>query len=122
MRKVLRFSIGTGVAAAALFAAAAVAEADTPYDGAWTVSIATSRGACSSGSSFTLQVRNGVVSGSGGFAVGGNVSRNGSVCVRVGGSGQYASGCGRLSRSSGGGSWSGVGSQGRCSGRWTASR
>jgi hypothetical protein len=33
-----------------------------------------------------------------------------------------ASGSGRLSRNSGGGSWSGQGSQGRCSGNWHATR
>jgi hypothetical protein len=88
----------------------------------WYVIITTVRGACSSGSGFSLQIRDGAVYGDGGFNLGGRVSRSGAVRVSVSSGQQQASGSGRLRASSGGGSWRGVGSQGVCLGYWTASR
>jgi hypothetical protein len=55
-------------------------------------------------------------------AASGRVSKNGAVSVSVSSGASYASGSGRLSTSSGGGSWHGVGSRGACSGTWVAGR
>lgn len=109
----------------AAFAAAAATgpvQASTPFDGSWTVQIMTQRGACDPNSSFGVEIRDGVVSGSGGIPVSGRVARNGSVSVGVASGNRNANGSGRLSASLGGGTWRGVGSQGACSGRWSASR
>jgi hypothetical protein len=109
----------------AAFAAAAATgpvQASTPFDGSWTVQIITQRGACDPNSSIGVEIRDGIVSGSGGIPVSGRVARNGSVSVGVASGNRNANGSGRLSASSGGGTWRGVGSQGACSGRWSASR
>ena len=120
MRSILRFSIGAAVAAMVL--ASGVAQARTSFDGAWSVRIVTTRGACDSGGTFGLQIRNGVVSGYGGFSVSGRVSSNGATSVTVSSGDQSASGSGRLFGNSGRGSWRGNGSRGVCSGSWFANR
>jgi hypothetical protein len=123
MKPILRFAIWGAMTAITFTAAAGSAHATSPYDGSWYVIITTVRGACSSGSGFGLQIRDGAVyGGSGGFNVGGRVSRSGAVHVSVSSGQQHASGGGRLRASSGGGSWRGVGSQGVCLGYWSASR
>jgi hypothetical protein len=119
----LRFPFWAAMVAIVMTAAIGSAHAASPYDGSWSVIITTVRGACSSGSGFGLQIRDGAVYGSGGgFSVGGRVSRSGAVHVSVGSGQQHASGSGRLRSSSGGGSWRGVGSQGACLGYWSPSR
>jgi hypothetical protein len=92
------------------------------FDGAWSVQITTSRGTCSSGVGFGVEVRGGVVHAAGGLDVQGNVAANGVTRVRIASGNQSASGSGRLSGNAGGGTWQGVGSQGTCSGSWSASR
>jgi hypothetical protein len=102
--------------------AANAAQAATPYDGDWTVTITSPSGDCGSGSSFGLEVRDGVVRGHGGFDVSGSVAHNGTVRVQISSGDRSASGSGRLSARSGGGTWSGSGPRGACRGRWSASR
>jgi hypothetical protein len=102
--------------------AADAAQARSAFDGGWTVQIITQRGACDPNSSFGVEIRNGVVYGSGGIPVRGKVAGNGAVTVNVSSGERRADGSGRLSGNSGGGTWHGVGSQGACSGRWSASR
>ena len=116
----VRFSVGAVLAAALSVAAMDNVKASTRYDGAWTVSITTTRGECDSGSSFTIHVRNGIVSGA--FNARGRVSTSGHAEVSVSSGNQGGSGSGQLSGNSGGGSWRAVGSQGPCSGSWSASR
>jgi hypothetical protein len=108
--------------AVATASATGAAHAATPFDGGWTVQIMTQRGACDPNSSFGVEIRDGVVYGSGGMPVSGRVSGNGAVSVSVASGDQKASGSGKLSAHSGGGSWHGVGSRGVCSGKWSASR
>jgi hypothetical protein len=101
------------------------ANAANPFDGAWSVNIQVTRGECSSNVLYGVVITNGSVRYAGGanVAVGGTVTPKGAVSVRVSSGGQSASGTGRLALSgSGGGSWSGVGEKGRCSGRWSAQR
>ena len=92
------------------------------FDGSWSVQIATVRGACPSGVGFSVDVRDGVVSAAGLLNVSGNVTANGVTRVRIASGNQSASGTGRLSGNSGSGTWQGVGSQGACTGRWSANR
>jgi hypothetical protein len=104
-------------------AAIDAADAANRFDGSWWVTITTTRGSCSSGGMFRLEVRNGGVSGGGaGFAVGGRVAPNGATSVSVSSGSSHACGGGRLAGNSGRGSWRGTGSEGTCSGVWTASR
>jgi hypothetical protein len=123
MRAILRISAWGAITAMTLAAAIGSAQAASGYDGSWSVIITTARGACNSGAGFVLQIRDGAVyGGGGGFNVGGRVSPSGTVQVSVSSGQQRASGSGRLRGSAGNGSWRGVGSQGVCSGSWSASR
>jgi len=92
------------------------------FDGSWTVHVTTSRGACTSGAGFGVEIREGVVSSGAGVDVRGNVAANGVTRVRITAGNQSASGSGRLAGNSGAGTWQGVGSQGSCAGRWSATR
>ena len=116
-------------ALAAISTLAAVALAPTGasavtggFDGAWSVQITTSRGTCSSGVGFGVEVRGGVVHAAGGVNVQGSVAANGATRVSISAGSQSASGSGRLSGNAGGGTWKGVGQQGACAGSWTATR
>jgi hypothetical protein len=118
-----RLALGIALAALSVTAAIDAADAANRFDGSWWVTITTTRGSCSSGGMFRLEVRNGgVYGGGGGFAVGGRVAPNGATSVSVSSGSSRASGGGRLAGNSGRGSWRGTGSEGACSGVWTASR
>ena len=112
------------VLAVVIVAAGAVsaAHARTPFDGSWSVQIMTQRGACEASSSLGVEIQDGVISGSGGMPVHGRVSNSGAVSVSVASGSSSANASGKLSASSGGGSWRGIGSKGPCSGRWSAGR
>jgi hypothetical protein len=118
---VLAFAAVSTVAVAALAPTGAFAMRGG-FDGNWMVQITTSRGTCSSGVGFGVMVRDGVVSAAGGFDVRGNVAANGATRVHIAAGNQSASGSGRLVGNSGSGTWQGVGSEGVCSGRWSANR
>jgi hypothetical protein len=111
------------VAAAAAAGSASTVFAATPYDGRWSVVIQTSRGNCDQAYRYGLNIVNGNVTyaGGGGFNVRGRVGAGGAVHVRVSSGASYADGSGRLSTSSGSGTWRGVGN-GICSGSWFAER
>jgi hypothetical protein len=114
------FHVGSlAFALAALSAGHAVA--GTIYDGAWSISIVTERGACDR-YNFPAQITNGRVTFPGLVKANGRVSRNGAVRVFVSAMGKTASGTGKLSRSSGRGRWAGRSGEDRCSGIWTAQR
>jgi hypothetical protein len=91
------------------------------FDGTWSVSLVANGGLCGSGASSTLTVQNGSVrAGGSGMSVSGQVGPSGSVSLVLQKSGVQGTASGKLSRSSGSGSWA-VSSLG-CSGRWTAQR
>jgi hypothetical protein len=92
------------------------------FDGGWTVQITTSRGTCSSGVGFGIEVRDGIVFAASDLDVQGKVAANGITRVRITSGNQSASGSGRLAGNSGAGTWQGVGSQGACAGSWSATR
>ena len=110
----------SAAAVAALIPAGAFA-ANGPFDGGWTVQITTSRGVCSSGVGFGIEVREGVVSATG-LDVRGKVAANGTTRVSIAAGNQSASGSGRLAGNSGAGTWQGVSLQGPCAGSWSATR
>jgi hypothetical protein len=101
--------------------AASVADAGTPYDGRWSLSIMTTRGECST-YNFPVDIANGHVSFPGLVRARGRVTRKGSVRVTVAVQDKYAAGSGRLTFGSGSGRWSGHSGSDRCSGTWTAQR
>jgi hypothetical protein len=121
-RSAIRFAAGSALATAIL--AAAPASARTPFDGNWSVLIITRSGPCDAAYRYGLSIRDGAVvyEGSAAVNVAGRVNRNGTVSVRVSAGSQGADGSGRLGRSSGSGSWRGIGSMGTCTGEWIAER
>jgi hypothetical protein len=114
-------SVATVLAAALSSAVPAAAQS---FDGQWSVSIITRRGACDPSYRIGVLIRGGQVyyMGGGGVAVSGRVARSGAVAVSVASGGQSASGSGRLRGNGGSGVWRGQGSAGVCSGVWAASR
>jgi hypothetical protein len=113
-----------GLALAALLLAAPGAQARTPYDGSWSVLIVTQKGDCDRAYRYPVKIVNGVVSygGEASFNVSGRVAGSGSVRVSVSRGQSRADGSGRLSGSSGSGSWRGSSTGASCSGTWTAER
>jgi hypothetical protein len=95
-----------------------------PYDGNWSVAINTQSGPCDPQYRFGVQIINGSVvsDGTSQANLQGQVAPNGSVWVSVSGGGGQASGQGRLSGMTGGGSWSGQSPSGACAGTWQAVR
>ena len=100
---------------------ASSALAGTPYDGAWSLSIVTQRGDCST-YNFPVQIANGHVSFPGLNKARGRVTSKGGVRVSIAAGGKYASGSGRLTVGSGSGRWTGRSGDDRCSGTWSALR
>ena len=98
------------------------AQARSAFDGGWSVQIITNRGACDPNSRSASRSATVSSPAPAAYPVRGKVAGNGAVTVSVASGERNANGSGRLSGNSGGGTWHGVGSQGACSGRWSASR
>src|SRR5215467_5962789 len=98
--------LAAGLACALSFSSPVFA---APFDGSWSVLIVTRSGACGQSYRYGVTISNGRVFGAGAANVVGRVSQNGSVSVSVSGPQGRAHGSGKLSRNSGGGSWSGSG-------------
>jgi hypothetical protein len=94
------------------------------FDGDWSVVIMTQTGACDRAYRYGVRIENGEVLNAGSEPVNleGHVAPSGAVQVSVAAGGQEAHGAGRLSRTSGSGSWRGAGSAGTCAGTWVAER
>ncbi len=97
--------------------ASAPANAQTPYDGLWNVTVVTKAGSCEPTTNSTLTVADGKISAPG-ADVSGSVGREGLVRVSI--NGAYANG--QLSGNAGSGKWNGATAGIPCSGRWEASR
>jgi hypothetical protein len=93
-------------------------------DGNWTVLIITEKGNCDPGYRYNFRIADGQVKYQGDAAadLSGSVEPNGAVKVNIKLGDKGASGTGRLSGSSGVGTWRGVGSTSTCAGRWEAER
>jgi hypothetical protein len=104
-----------------LFAALAIATpaAAATFDGNWNVQIASSNAACNSGTSVALDINNGqIASNSAMVSASGRVADAGALNVTLSSGMKRAVGFGRLSGSSGSGTWRAA----LCSGTWTAQR
>jgi hypothetical protein len=106
------------------FASVARGRASSAFDGEWSVLIQTRVGSCEPSFRYGVQIQNGEVLNPGGEQVSleGRVAPNGIVQVSVAAGDQEAHGTGRLSQTSGGGTWRGQGSLGTCAGTWVAER
>jgi hypothetical protein len=98
------------------------ANAGSAYDGSWDLAFVTQRGACDAAYNFTVNVSNGVLTNPNLVRFRGHVANSGAVRASVAVQDKYASGTGRLSSTSGRGTWSGYAGNERCSGSWTAQR
>lgn len=108
-----------GMMLVAAFSATTPAGAAATYDGAWNVQIASSNGACNSGTSVSIGINNGqVASNNAMVAASGRVADAGDISVTLSSGMKRAVGSGRLTATSGSGTWRG----GLCSGTWTAQR
>ena len=103
-------------------ALACTAHARSAYDGSWDLAFVTLRGACDPAYNFTVNISNGVVTHPNLLKFRGYVAKSGAVRASVTVQDKYASGSGRLSITSGRGTWSGHAGNARCSGYWTAQR
>lgn len=110
-------------AGACVFVALAnTAYARSAYDGSWNLAFVTQRGTCDAVYNFTVDVSNGVVTHPNLVKFRGYVGKSGAVRASVTVHDKYAAGSGRLSSTSGRGTWSGYSGSARCSGYWTAQR
>jgi hypothetical protein len=98
-----------------------IAQAATSYDGRWSLSIVTQRGACDT-YNFPVTIANGAVSFPGLVKASGRVVAGGAVRVNVAAGDKSASGSGKLTQASGSGRWTGKSGDAKCSGTWTAQR
>jgi len=102
--------------ASVLLATPAVANT---FDGQWNVQIASSNSACTNGASVAIGISNGqVASNTASVLASGRVAEAGVISVTLSSGVKRAVGYGRLSGSSGSGTWRAA----LCSGTWTAQR
>jgi spore coat protein U-like protein len=89
------------------------------FDGEWNVHIASTNVACSSGVSVSIGINNGqVASTSAAVTASGRVAEAGNISVTLASGLKRAVGLGRLTGTSGSGTWRAA----LCSGTWTAQR
>jgi hypothetical protein len=111
-------SIGSRLVLLVAMSIATPAVAST-FDGAWNVQIASSNGACPSGASVSIGISNGrVASSNATVTASGHVAEAGTISVTLSSGVKRAVGYGRLTATSGSGTWRGA----MCSGTWTAQR
>jgi hypothetical protein len=94
------------------------------HDGNWSVLVITEKGDCDQAYRYAVNVSNGQVRYAGAEAVDvtGTVAPDGLVHVRIKLRDKGANGNGRLSATSGAGTWHGLGPNASCAGRWEAER
>jgi hypothetical protein len=96
---------------------AATPAAAATFDGAWNVQIASQNRACGDGTTVAIGINNGQVASSDALmSATGRVAESGSINVTLSSGMKRAVGSGRLSATSGSGTWRGP----LCSGTWTA--
>jgi hypothetical protein len=89
------------------------------FDGEWSVQIASSNSSCTNGASVAIGISNGqVASNTASVAASGRVAEAGTISVTLSTGIKRAVGFGRLSGTSGSGTWRAA----MCSGTWTAQR
>lgn len=110
----------SAIAASLLAALASVTSATAAtFDGDWNVQIASSNAACPSGTSVSIGINNGqVASTNAAVTASGRVAEAGAIQVTISSGIKRAVGSGRLTGTSGSGTWRAA----LCSGTWTAQR
>ena len=90
------------------------------HDGLWSVVIVTEKGTCDRAFRYPIRIANGTLVNAGNSAISitGSVRENGLISVTLSNGGKDATGSGRLSATTGAGSWRG----GACAGTWEAER
>jgi hypothetical protein len=89
------------------------------FDGEWNVQIASSKAACGNGATVSIDISNGqVASNNAMLSASGRVAEAGNISVTLASGVKRAVGFGRLTATSGSGTWRGP----LCSGTWTAQR
>ena len=114
--------IAAVLALLAVSASAPAAQARSPYDGLWSVSLKVGQGSCGE-HEIEMFIRNGEISHaghSGFFTAEGRVGDRGRLEVSIGALGMTASADGQLSDRQGSGTWQFP--ERGCSGRWLAER
>ena len=110
------------IAAAVVSAAPlAPASARSAYDGPWSLDFVTRRGDCDT-YHFDVAIADGVVSHPNLVRFHGRVNAAGAVRASVAVQDKYAAGSGRLTPTTGHGTWSGWSGSAKCSGVWTGKR
>ena len=124
MRRMMNSVAFAGLLLGSAIAGAPPAAVAATQDGNWSVLIITEKGDCDRGYRYDVRIANGHVSYQGDAPVNlaGTVASNGAISVSIKAGEKGASGTGRLSASSGTGTWRGVRSSGSCAGRWEAER
>jgi hypothetical protein len=125
MKKLLLCMTAVGclvASASGLQARPAYARSSSAYDGSWNLTFVTQRGACDQTYNFTVNITNGIVTHPNLVRFRGYVARSGAVRASVTVQDKYASGSGKLSATSGRGTWSGHSASSRCAGYWVAQR
>jgi hypothetical protein len=117
------FVRASSLAVVCVAALATESPARTPFDGAWSVLIVTTKGDCDRAYRYGVRIANGDVVYDGGVvSLSGRVAGNGAVRVIVKSGNARANATGRLNRRVGSGGWYGNSGQNVCSGYWQASR
>jgi hypothetical protein len=117
--KSFKSRVSAGLVAGALVTSAGIAPVAASFDGAWTVSIITTKGECDQGMALPIKISSGrVASTVSEVGVVGRVAEHGGITVTVIQGIKRAFGIGKLADASGSGTWRG----GPCSGTWTASK
>ena len=114
--------LGAAVAAASLLAPQAQAQTKR-FDGTWSVEVITEQGACDRAYRYSVIIQNGRAryGGPESFNVSGQVQQNGTVAASISRGQDSANVRGRLSGSTGTGTWSTSGGR-TCSGNWNAEK
>jgi hypothetical protein len=104
-----------------LFGAAEPAKAQASFEGSWSVLIITDNGECDRAYRYGIRIERGqiVYDGEAWVAFTGRVESSGQLATTVR-RGEHATGSGRLTGSTGAGTWKGQMSLGACAGRWEA--
>lgn len=94
------------------------------FDGNWSVVVITEAGTCDRAYRYPVRVVNGQIryEGEAGVAISGRVEPSGRLSATISRGDQSASGTGRLSHTTGTGTWSGKSKSSACRGRWEAER
>jgi hypothetical protein len=124
----MRRSLITAPLTAAVLGFAAIGHAPVAlaleHDGNWSVLVITEKGDCDRAYRYSVHVQNGQLKyiGDASVAMVGTVAANGAVKVSIRLGDKGANGVGRLSGSSGTGTWHGASANSNCAGTWEAEK